>query len=173
MSVQILWPGFNWAICLLCLSSHLVQTGCWYANGWWANMEGGSRIAEKNRRTEGTLEYPFICGLSCAGGCCFTGSLVPLEPGPGLKALGAASWPSQQCGEALRRTAVISAQLPYHQLIVWPRHSGKVSCWCFVFFFLIYLFLLFLLLLLFCAIGKTHRLLILSPITTLVSRKER
>lgn len=135
MSVQILWPGFNWAICLLCLSSHLAQTGCWYANGWWANMEGGSRIAEKNWRTEGTLEYPFICGLSCTGGCCFTGSLVPLEPGPGLKALGAASWPSQQCGEALRRTAVISAQLPYHQLIVWPRHSGKVSRWCFVFFF--------------------------------------
>ena len=68
-------------------SFNLAWTGCWYANWWWTSMEGSSRIPEKNRRTEGTLEYPFTCGLSC-----FVG-LLPYWLEPGINESMSRVWP--------------------------------------------------------------------------------
>lgn len=56
-------------------------------------MEGGSRVAEENRRAEGALEYPFTCRLSCSVGCCFAGSSESVDPEQGLKVVwGVVQW---------------------------------------------------------------------------------
>ena len=66
-------------------SFHVAWTGCWYADWWWAGMEGSPGIPEKNWRPEGTLEYPFTYGLSCLQDCFLTGwSLALINSSPGF-----------------------------------------------------------------------------------------